>query len=175
MLPKETERALTEREAVSPRIIRASFRTVKQKVNMSVIQCYAPTNDKDASVKEEFYMQLQNIINNETRGNLKMLMGDLNAKIGSDNTGYEEIMGRHGLGVMNENGELFTHFCAGNQDVMVEVFSLINEYTRQHGNHQTMRQLIKLTTYVLTKSLDHSFTKLGLSEVPMYLLTISWW
>ncbi|CAG5135618.1 unnamed protein product [Candidula unifasciata] len=109
MLSKEAYRALIEWEAVSPRIIRASFRTVKQKVNMSVIQCYAPTNDKDASIKEEFYMQ---------KGNLKILMGDLNAKIGSDNTGYEEIMGRHGLGVMNENGELFTNFFAGNQYVI---------------------------------------------------------
>ncbi|CAG5117139.1 unnamed protein product, partial [Candidula unifasciata] len=74
MLSKEADRALIEWEAVSPRIVRASFRTVKQKVNMSVIQCYALTNDKDAFVKEEFYMQLQNIINNERKGNLKILM-----------------------------------------------------------------------------------------------------
>ena len=31
-------------------------------------------------------------------------MGDFNAKIGSDNTGYDEVMGRQGLGEMNENG-----------------------------------------------------------------------
>ena len=34
-------------------------------------------------------------------------MGDFNAKIGMDNTGYEDIMGTHGLGQMNENGERF--------------------------------------------------------------------
>ena len=33
-----------------------------------------------------------------------LLMGDLNAKIGCDNRGYEEVMGTQGLGEMNENG-----------------------------------------------------------------------
>ena len=34
-------------------------------------------------------------------------MGDFNAKIGSDNQGYENVMGVHGLDVMNDNGERF--------------------------------------------------------------------
>lgn len=41
-------------------------------------------------------------------------MGDLNAKVGNDNTGFEQVMGKHGLGVMNENGELFANHCANN-------------------------------------------------------------
>ena len=32
-------------------------------------------------------------------------MGDLNAKVGIDDAGFEEVMGRHGHGEMNENGE----------------------------------------------------------------------
>ena len=45
-------------------------------------------------------------------------MGDFNAKIGSDNTGYDEVMGRHGLGEMNENGERFADVCALNNLVI---------------------------------------------------------
>ncbi|CAG2252724.1 unnamed protein product [Mytilus edulis] len=45
-------------------------------------------------------------------------MGDLNAKVGSDNTGYEQVMGRHGLGEMNENGELFANHCANHNLVI---------------------------------------------------------
>ena len=37
---------------------------------------------------------------------MTILMGNFNAKIGSDNSGYEVVMGRQGLGKMNENGEL---------------------------------------------------------------------
>ena len=41
-------------------------------------------------------------------------MGDLNANIGSGNTGRERIMGRHGSGCLNENGEGFADLCAFN-------------------------------------------------------------
>ena len=41
-------------------------------------------------------------------------MGDLNAKIGLDNTGRERIMGHHGIGCLNENGERFADLCAFN-------------------------------------------------------------
>ena len=37
---------------------------------------------------------------------MTILMGDFNAKIGEDNSRYEEVMGTHGLGKMNENGEI---------------------------------------------------------------------
>ncbi|VDO70658.1 unnamed protein product, partial [Schistosoma margrebowiei] len=45
-------------------------------------------------------------------------MGDLNAIVGIDNTGYEDIMGRHGLGERNENGERFANLCAFNKLVI---------------------------------------------------------
>ena len=38
--------------------------------------------------------------------------------MGSDNTGREEIMGKDGLGTMNENGELFAEFCTFNDLVI---------------------------------------------------------
>lgn len=45
-------------------------------------------------------------------------MGNINAKVGSDNSGYERVMGRHGCGIMNENGEYFTEFCGNNNLVI---------------------------------------------------------
>ncbi|RUS71107.1 hypothetical protein EGW08_021130 [Elysia chlorotica] len=44
---------------------------------------------------------------------MKML-GDLNDKVGTDNTNIEHIMGIHSTGEQNENGELFTEFCSFN-------------------------------------------------------------
>ena len=49
---------------------------------------------------------------------MKILMGDTNAKVGADNTNSEHIMGRHGIGVQNENGELFVEFCTFNDLVI---------------------------------------------------------
>jgi hypothetical protein len=41
-----------------------------------------------------------------------IIMGDMNAKVGPENEGLEQIMGRHTLGKINEKGELVTEFCA---------------------------------------------------------------
>ena len=44
-------------------------------------------------------------------------MGDFNPKIGSYNQGYENVMGVHGLGVLNDNGKQFVNGCAANNIV----------------------------------------------------------
>ncbi|VDP87076.1 unnamed protein product [Schistosoma mattheei] len=64
---------------------------------MNIIQCYAPTNDSNDDIKGQFYEQLQSVVEKCPRKDLTILMGDLNAKVGIDNTGGEDIMGRHGL------------------------------------------------------------------------------
>ncbi|VDO83663.1 unnamed protein product [Schistosoma margrebowiei] len=84
---------------------------------MNVIQCYAPTNDSNDDIKDHFYERLQSIIEKFPRKDLTILI-DLNAKIGIDNTGNEDIMERHGLGERNENGERFADLCAFNKLVI---------------------------------------------------------
>ena len=49
---------------------------------------------------------------------INILMGDFNAKVGSDSRGYEEVMGQHALGKMNENGERFADLCGLNDLVI---------------------------------------------------------
>ena len=118
MLSKEARNALVGWESHGPRIIKASFRTKKQGITMNVIQCYAPTNDSNDDDKDQFYERLQSIIEKCSRKDLTILMGDLNAKVGVDNTGYEDIIGRHGLGERNENGERLANLCAFNKLVI---------------------------------------------------------
>ncbi|XP_073714068.1 uncharacterized protein [Misgurnus anguillicaudatus] len=118
MLSKTAQRALTGWEAHGPRIITASFRTKKKKITMNVVQCYAPTNDSEEGDKEQFYNRLQSILESYSEKDVTILMGDFNAKVGKDNIGYEEVMGRHGLGNMNENGERFADLCALNNLVI---------------------------------------------------------
>ena len=71
-------------------------------------------------------------------------MGDFNAKIGMDNTGYEDIMGTHGLGQMNENGERFADLCALNQLVIggsIFPHKRIHKATWISPNHVTENQI----------------------------------
>ncbi|MGL5901241.1 MAG: reverse transcriptase domain-containing protein [Cetobacterium sp.] len=144
MLSKEAQRALIGWEAHGPRIISASFRTKKRKIKMNVIQCYAPINDSDDSDKDQFYSRLQSIVEKYPERDITILMGDLNAKVGADNTGYEDIMGCHGLGQMNGNGERLADLCALNNLVIggsVYPHKNIHKATWVSPNHTTENQI----------------------------------
>ena len=67
------------------------------------------TNDSDEETKDRFYSRLQSILDKCREKDVIILMGDFNAKIGTDNNGYEEVMGTQGVGEMNENGENCGH------------------------------------------------------------------
>jgi len=98
MLSKPAAKAMIEWNPVSPRIITARFNSKGRKV--TIINCYAPTNTATDDNKEEFCSQ--GVLDHTPRRDIRILLGDLNAMIGPDNTGKERVMGCHGLGCMNE-------------------------------------------------------------------------
>ena len=68
------------------------------------------------------YIKLLTIIQDRPERNVIIVMGDFNAKIGSNNRGYEEIIGQQGLGEIK--GERFAGLCATNDLVIGESFFL---------------------------------------------------
>nr|KAG5686923.1 hypothetical protein BaRGS_020732 [Batillaria attramentaria] len=144
MLAPEAQRALIGWEPVNSRIITAKFITKKKDIKLNIIQCYAPTMMRKRRKKDDFYQQLQTVIDRGGAKDMTILMGDFNAKIGSDNTGYENTMGTHGLGQMNENGERFADFCALNQLVIggsIFPHKRIHKATWRSPDHVTENQI----------------------------------
>ena len=144
MLSSLAQQTLVGWEPVSPRIVCAQFLTRKKEIKLNVIQCYAPTNDADEDKKDTFYQQLQDVIDSKGNKDITIVMGDFNAKIGADNTGYEDTMGTHGLGQMNENGERLADMCALNQLVIGgSIFprKRIHKATWRSPDHVTENQI----------------------------------
>ena len=144
MLSREAQSALVGWEAISPRFIKATFRTQIDKLKLNLIMCYAPTNNSDEEVKEQFYEQLQGILMELNSRDINVLLGDFNAKIGTDNTGYERVMGTHGLGEMNENGGMFLDTCAQYEFVVggsVFPHKNIHKATWVSPDHTTTNQI----------------------------------
>lgn len=111
VMSNKAKRTLLEYKAVSDRIITARFNTKFRK--MTVVQCYAPTEPDDDANKDSFYLQLDAVISSIPRGDIKIIIGDLNAKTGCDNSNLQSIMGKHGLGsARNNNGDRLIDFCA---------------------------------------------------------------
>ena len=138
----EAQQALVGWEPVNSCIITAKFATKKMDIRLNIIQCYASTSDAEEERKDEFYQQLQ--VDRGGAKDMTILIGDFNAKIGSDNTGYEGIMGTHGLGQMNENGERFANLCALNQLVIggsIFLHKHIHKATWRSKDHRMENQI----------------------------------
>ena len=115
-IKRRAAKSLIELEPISERIITARFASKGR--NITCIQCYAPTNTAVFEVKETFYQQLQAVFQKAPKRDIKIVMGDMNAKIGTDNNDWKGTMGTEGLGQMNENGLLFASLCALNELVI---------------------------------------------------------
>ena len=72
----------------------AKFQTTNKNISLNIIQCYAPTNDADDETKDEFYQLLEETTRKLSTKDITIVMGDMNAKVGNDNTGFEEVMGK---------------------------------------------------------------------------------
>ena len=79
--------------------------------NLTIIQCYAPTEEAQEDIKDAFYDTLNATIERVDKNDLKILMGDFNAKVGSENEDLQHIIGRHGIGEINDNGERLVELC----------------------------------------------------------------
>ena len=116
IMKKGMEKYLMEWKPVNSRIIQARLKG--RQTNLSIIQCYAPTNDSNDRDKEAFYEQLQATFENVHGRDLLLVMGDVNAKVGSDNLNFERVMKREGCGVQNDNGERLVEWCAFNNIII---------------------------------------------------------
>ena len=144
LLAPETHGAVIGWEHVNSCIITAKFTTKKKDIRLNVIQCYAPTNDAEEEKKNDFYLQIQAVLDRGGAKDITILMGDSNAKIGMDSRGCRDMMGTHGLGQMNENGEHFADLCALNQLVIgASIFphKRIQKVTWISPNHVTENQI----------------------------------
>ena len=61
MLSHQAYNALIRWEELGPIMMHASFKTRMEKIQINIIQCYAPTNYKDDGTKEDFF-KLQTVL-----------------------------------------------------------------------------------------------------------------
>ena len=80
--------------------------------NITVIQGYAPTNNAEEAEVEQFYEDLQDLLELTHQKDVLFITGDWNANIGSQE--IPGVTGKFGLGVQNEAGQRLTVFCQEN-------------------------------------------------------------
>ena len=79
--------------------------------SITAIQVYAPTSNAEEAEVEWFYEDLQNLLELTPQKDVLFIIGDWNAKVGSQET--PGVMGKFGLGLQNGARQRLVEFCQG--------------------------------------------------------------
>ena len=95
--------------------------------NITVIQVYAPTSNAKETEVERFYEDLQDFLELTPPKDVLFILGDWNAKVGSQET--PRVTGKFGLGIRNEAGQRLIKFCQDNALVIAN--TLFQQHKRR--------------------------------------------
>ena len=104
-----------------------SVRLQDKPFNITVIQVYAPTSNTEENEVEWFYEDLQDLLELTPKKDVLFIIGDWNAKGGSQET--PGVTGKFGLGIQNEAGQRLIEFCQENALVITN--TLFQQHKRR--------------------------------------------
>src|SRR5574337_844142 len=113
--------------------------------SITVIEVYAPTSNAEEAEVEWFYEALQDLLELTPKEDVLFIIGDWNAKVGSQET--PEVTGKFVLGVWNEAGQRLTEFCQENALVIANTLfqqrkRRLYTWTSTDGQHRNQNDYI---------------------------------
>ena len=111
----------------------------RQTIQYHRIQLYAPTCNAEEAEVEQFYEDLQDLLELTPQKNVLFIIGDWNAKVGNQET--PGITGKFGLVVQNKAGQRLIEFCQENTLVIANTLFQQHKrrfytWTSQDGQYQ---------------------------------------
>ena len=107
--------------------------------NITVMQVYAPTSNTEEAEVEQFYEDLQDLLELTPKKDVIFIIGDWNAKVGRQET--PRVTGKFGRGIQNEAGQRLTEFCQENALVIANTLFQQHKrgpytWTSPNGQHR---------------------------------------
>ena len=100
MVNKRVQNAVRGCNLKNDRMVSVCFQG--KPINITVIQVYALTSNAEEAQVEQFYEDLQDLLELTPKKDVLFIIGDWNSKVGSQET--PGVIGKFGLGVQNEAG-----------------------------------------------------------------------
>jgi hypothetical protein len=108
-----------------------------------IINAHTPTEDKEGEEKDQFYYLLNRTYNKTPSNDIKMVIGDLNAKIGKQGIYHGTIPEQSLHTDPNGNGQRITDFTTGRNMVISSTYFSLKAYTKEHGDRPMAGHAIK--------------------------------
>ena len=99
---------------------------------LTLVQVYAPRDDKNNDIKDEFYTVLQEVVDKAPRGDKVVVMGDFNARVSNNVARWEVVIEKQVEAVANDSGRRLLSFSAENSFKILNTFyehKEIHKYT----------------------------------------------
>ena len=117
------------------------------------VSAYAPTMTNPDDIKEKFYEDLDNLLKAVPRQDKLFVLGDFNARVGTDFQTWEGIIGRNGVGKCNSNGLLLLKTCAEHSLLITNTVFRLPHRNRTSWMHPRSKHW-HLIDYVITRRRD---------------------
>ena len=104
-----------------------SVRFQGETFNITIIPVYAPTSNSEEGEVDQFYEDLQDLLELTPKKDVLFIIGDWNGKVGSQET--PGVTGKFGLRMQNEAGQRLIEFCQEN--VLVIANNLFQQHKRR--------------------------------------------
>ena len=98
---------------------------------VAVISVYAPALTSTDEGKDAFYEELNALVKDVPQSDKLILLGDSNARVGTDCNNWKGVLGPHGAGKRNSNGLMLLCSCAEND------LTITNTLFRQADKYKT--------------------------------------
>ena len=147
MVNKRVQNAVLGCNLKNDRMISVRFQG--KPCDITVIQVYAPTSNAEEAEVKWFYEDLQDLIELTPQKDVLLIIGDWNAKVGSQET--PGVTGKFGLGMCNEAGQRLIEFCQENALVIAKTSSNNTREDSAHGHHQMVNTEIRLIKFFAAK------------------------
>ena len=99
-------------KGVNDRLMVLKFPLPGGKKHVTIVSAYAPTMTNPDEVKFRFYEELHSVITSVPKSDKLIILGDFNARVGSDYVSWDGAIGKFGVGKCNSNGLLLLQTCA---------------------------------------------------------------
>ena len=117
--------------------------------SLTVIQVYALISNAEEAEVEWFYEDLQDLLELIPKEDVLFIMGDWNAKVGSQETPGET--GKFGLRTRKEAGQRLVEFCQENALVIANTLFNNTREDSTHGHHQMVNTEIRRIIFFAAK------------------------
>ncbi|BHF85197.1 hypothetical protein SprV_1002836000 [Sparganum proliferum] len=119
----------------------------------TVISAYARPMTSPVAARDKFYEDLHALLTTVSKADKLIVLGDFNARVGTDHTAWKGVVGPHGLRGSNDNGLLLLRTCAEHRLILTNTFFCLSEREKATWRHPRWRQW-HLLDYVLVRRRD---------------------